>query len=52
MLKQKKDSIEEAKLQAEVLSKECYAKTVEPVWDSFFYNDEIKKAYKNRYNRA
>lgn len=32
----KKDSIEEAKLQAEVLSKECYAKTVEPVWDSFF----------------
>lgn len=45
----KKEWVDEAKLQAEALSKECYAKTVEPVWDSFFYNDEIKKGYK-KYN--
>lgn len=41
------DRVDEVKLQAEALSKECHAKTVEPVWDSFFYNDEIKKGYKN-----
>lgn len=40
------DWVDEVKLQAEALSKECHAKTVEPVWDSFFYNDEIKKGYK------
>ena len=45
----KKEWVDEAKLQAEALSKECHAKTVEPVWDSFFYNDEIKKGYK-KYN--
>lgn len=43
------DRVDEVKLQAEALSKECHAKTVEPVWDSFFYNDEIKKGYK-KYN--
>ena len=43
------DWVDEVKLQAEALSKECHAKTVEPVWDSFFYNDEIKKGYK-KYN--
>ena len=45
----KKEWVDEAKLQAEALSKECHAKTVEPVWDSFFYNDEIRKGYK-KYN--
>lgn len=30
------DWVDEVKLQAEALSKECHAKTVEPVWDSFF----------------
>lgn len=29
----KKEWVDEAKLQAEALSKECHAKTVEPVWD-------------------
>lgn len=43
------DRVDEVKLQAEALSKECHAKTLEPVWDSFFYNDEIKKGYK-KYN--
>ena len=41
------DWVDEVKLQAEALSKECHAKTVEPVWDSFFYNDEIRKVIKN-----
>jgi len=41
--------VDKAKEQAELLSKECYDKTVEPVLDSFFYNDEIKKGYK-KYN--
>lgn len=43
----RKDSINESKVQAEALSKECYIKTIEPVEDTFYYNDEIKIAYKN-----